>query len=172
MAGKKVLMVVAPEGFRDEECFEPKKVLEKSKIKVVIASKGNITEAKGKLGGTIKVDIDISKVNVSEYDAVVFVGGPGAETYFRDETAHKIAKQAVDLKRILGAICIAPVILAKAGLLTGKNATVFSSGRDELLRNGAEYTGEQVTVDGRIITANGPAAANAFGNALVSALKQ
>lgn len=167
---KKVLMIVAPANFRDEECLEPKKIFESRGMNVTVASKG-VKTAKGSLGASLNVDVDISKVDVSGYDAVVFVGGPGADVYFNDATAHKIAKDTVARKKILAAICIAPAILANAGVLQWKNATVFPSGRDALESNGAIYTGADVTVDGKIITANGPAAAKKFGNAIVEALK-
>ncbi|MEK7136703.1 MAG: DJ-1/PfpI family protein, partial [Patescibacteria group bacterium] len=80
---------------------------------------------------------------------------------------------------MLGAICIAPTILARAGVLRGKKATVWDpstgSGQvalptpSQVLREcGAQYTGEAVTVDGKIVTANGPAAAEEFGRRLAS----
>ena len=73
--------------------------------------------------------------------------------------------------KIIAAICIAPVTLANAGILNGKKATVFPSGKNDLIRNGAKYTGDSVTVDGNIITANGPMAAEAFGKKIVEMLK-
>ncbi len=167
---KNILMVVAPANFRDEECLEPKKIFESKGMNVTIASK-NVSKAKGSLGASVNVNLDISKVNVSNYDAVVFVGGPGATVYFNDTAAQKIAKDAVKQGKILGAICIAPAILANAGVLEGKNATVFPSENSTLKAKGANYTGADVTVDGRIITANGPAAAKKFGNAVADALR-
>jgi protease I len=167
---KKILMIVAPEDFRDEECFEPKTVFEKNKAEVTIASKG-VKEAKGKLGGKIRVDVDISEVEINDYDAVVFVGGPGAAEYFEDGTALAIAKEAYDSGKVVAAICIAPSILANAGILKGKRVTVFASEKDNIISKGADYTGQAVTVDGRIVTASGPAAAEEFGKAIVSALQ-
>ncbi|MDD5086856.1 MAG: DJ-1/PfpI family protein, partial [Candidatus Nanoarchaeia archaeon] len=74
--------------------------------------------------------------------------------------------------KITAAICIAPVILANAGVLDGKKATVFPSGKDDIMVRGADYTGEQVTQDGKVITANGPAAARSFGEAIVKELSR
>jgi len=76
---------------------------------------------------TVKPDILIKDVNVKTFDAVVFVGGPGAEEYFHNPVALKIAQEAYKEGKVVGAICIAPRILAEAGILKGKKATVFHS---------------------------------------------
>lgn len=164
-----IVMIVAPDGYRDEELNEPKAVLEKAGANVKIASKG-VSTAKGKLGGSINVDMDISEVNAADYDAVVFIGGPGASVYFDDAAAQNIAKQAVEQGKVLAAICIAPSTLANAGVLEGKKATCFSSEAGNLQEKGAQYTGEDVTVDGSIITANGPEAATKFGETIAAEL--
>ena len=167
---KKVLMIIAPENFRDEELLDPKKIFEDNNIKVEIASKGIDTAAKGKLGVTVGVDIDIADVNVDNYDAIIFVGGPGASIYFDDTTTLSIAKGAYSKGKIIAAICIAPSILANAGILGGRKATCFQSEADNLKSRGASYTGEPVTTDGKIVPANGPDAAIAFGQEIVKLL--
>jgi protease I len=68
--------------------------------------------------------------------------------------------------KVVGAICAAPVILAKAGLLKDKKATVYPDHEYTLKQYGAIYTGEAVTVDGNIITGNGPESSRAFGQAV------
>ena len=166
----KAIMIIAPKNFQDYEFSDTKKVLEDNGIKVEVASK-NVTFAKGVFGGKAKIDKDISKINVSEYDAVIFIGGGGASVYLNDSTAFKIAKQAYEQEKILAAICLAPSILANAGLLEGKNATAFPTEQKNLEEHGCEYTNESVTVDGRIITADGPESAEEFGKTIVNALK-
>ncbi|MBN1544218.1 DJ-1/PfpI family protein [Candidatus Woesearchaeota archaeon] len=169
ISGKSILMVIAPEGFRDEEFLEPEAVFERAGADVTVASKG-VSVAKGKLGATAEVDIDISDVNVEDYDAVVFIGGPGASVYFDDPTALKIAKDAYAAGKVAAAICIAPSILANAGVLKGRKATCFESESGNVGEKSAGYTGEPVTVDGLIVTANGPAAAKRFGQEIVKLL--
>ena len=168
--GKNVLMIIAPENFRDEEFMEPKEVLENYGAAVTVASKGT-ESAKGKLGAIVMVDKDIKEVDVNNYDAVVFVGGPGASIYFNDEIAQNIAKSAYESGKVLGAICIAPSTLANAGILKGKKATAFPSEKENLENHGAIYTGANVEVDGNIVTANGPHAAAEFGEKIAELLK-
>ena len=166
----KVLFVIAHDGFRDEECFKPKEVL---KDQEVIIASTETTPATGSLGGQITPDITMDEAlnRINEFDAVVFVGGPGANVYFDNPTAHKIAQNA---KNVLAAICISPVTLAKAGVLKGKRATVWDDGQGTqaniLKENGAIYVAEDVVVDGNIITANGPKAATKFGEAILKKL--
>ncbi|MDD1666685.1 MAG: DJ-1/PfpI family protein, partial [Methanomicrobiales archaeon] len=70
------------------------------------------------------------------------------------------------------AICLSPVVLARAGVLSGKKATVFRTADSvaEMRKGGADLRGEPVVVDGRFVTANGPAVARRFGEAVVSGL--
>lgn len=167
---KKALIVIAPENFRDEEFLEPKSVLEAAGVEITVASKG-VETAKGALGATAKVDKDISEVNAADYDAVIFVGGTGASTYFNDAQALKIATDAIGLNKVVGAICIAPSILANTGILQGKRATAFSSEEANLKAKGLTYTGEEVTQDGNIITGNGPDASTKFAQTIANELK-
>ncbi|HEY8344653.1 MAG TPA: DJ-1/PfpI family protein [Bacillota bacterium] len=167
---KKAVLVLAEQVFRDEEYFEPKEVLEGAGVEVLTAST-TTGEVLGKLGARVKPDLLISELNLEEIDLLVFVGGGGAQQYFDDPVAHAGARKMVESGKLLGAICIAPVILARAGVLKGKKATVFIDGVDELRENGAIYTGNQVEVDGKIITANGPEAARLFGEELVRQLQ-
>jgi len=167
---KKVMMIIASQNFRDEEFLTPKQIFEKAGFNVIVAS-SSLNTAKGTLGATVKPDILIKDVNVKTFDAVVFVGGPGAEEYFHNPVALKIAQEAYKEGKVVGAICIAPRILAEAGILKGKKATVFHSQIEALKAKGAIHTGKDVEVDGKIVTASGPKAADKFGNAIVKLLK-
>ena len=166
---KKVVMIISKNNFRDEEYLQPKEILTKAKVDVTTASSSKGI-AKGTLGATQNVDITINEIDVKNYDAVIFIGGSGASEYFDNSQAHKIARDTVSGKKILGAICIAPVTLAKAGVLKNRKATVFSSEIDEIKKYGGNYTGKKVEVDGNIITASGPEAAKQFGEKILELL--
>ncbi len=166
---KKVVMIISKNNFRDEEYLQPKEILTKAKVKVITASSSKGT-AKGMLGATQNVDISVNEIDAKNYDAVIFIGGSGASEYFDNKQAHKIVRDAISGKKILGAICIAPITLAKAGVFKNKKATVFSSEVEELKKWGANYTGKKVEVDGNIITASGPEAAKQFGEKILEIL--
>jgi len=160
-----VVMVIAPAVFRDEEYAEPKRVLESRGATVVTASVAP-GECIGKLGLRAYASISVAQAAKRDWDAVVFVGGAGAAVFFDDEAAHELARRAAGGPGILSAICIAPSTLAHAGLLAGVRATAFASQEADLVAHGAAWTGDAVTTDGRIVTANGPEAATEFGEAL------
>ena len=174
LVGKKIAMIIAFRDFRDAEYFVPKEILEKAGIEVKTASnKKGI--AIGADGGDVKVDLLVSEINPAEFAAVVFIGGSGCLENLDNESSYRVAQETVSQNRVLASICISPVILAKAGVLEGRKATVWSSVMDRssvriLKDNGTIYQDEDVVVDGKIITGNGPAAAKEFGQAILEVL--
>ena len=168
---KKAAFFIAFRGFRDEEYLEPKKILEENGIEVVTVSthKG---KAEGKFKTEVDVDLTVDEINPNDYDILVLIGGPGALEYLNNDKVKKIFSDFYNQGRPVAAICISPVILAQAGILKNKKATVWADGRDELIKNGAIYTGNPVEVDSTVITANGPTAAKDFGNEILKMLKK
>lgn len=167
----KALMIIAHEQFRDEEYLEPKRVLTENGIEVITAS-WDLGVAIGKLGAQVEVDINISDVDTEDYDAIIFVGGPGSKKYWDDLTAHRIAKEAIEYKKVLAGICSASIILARAGVLKDKKATCYKGDVEELKKEGAIYTGNPVEQDSLIITADGPGSATSFGIRIVETLRE
>jgi len=172
---KKTAMIIAFEDFKDEEYFVPKEVLEKAGVEVTTVSNQSGI-AKGAGGGQTQVDVLVSQLKVDDYQAIIFIGGPGCLKSLDNQASYQVTQEAVKQNKILAAICISPVILAKAGTLSGKKVTVWSSPLDKgpvktLQENGAIYQNEKVVVDGKIITANGPVAAQAFGQKIVEVLR-
>lgn len=166
---KKAVMIIAQQMFRDEEYAEPKAILEKNGVEITTASI-KAGPAKGKLGMSTTADLPLTKVKPADYDAVIFVGGPGCYGLYEDPEALRIAKEAADSNKIVGSICSAGGILANSSILKGKKATVFPSEGNLLKSKGAIYTGKHLEIDGNIITADGPQAAKEFGEALAGAL--
>lgn len=164
----KVLSVISPEGYQDIEYNNSKDALMAKGHEVITACSKE--EAHGKYGGVEKSDVLLKDVDVSDYDAILFVGGPGSHQYFDDPIAHNLAKSFLDAGKLTTAICAAPSILANAGLLEGVTCTCFPSQADNLKAHGADYTGGHVEKDGLIITADGPDSAKAFGEKIANNL--
>jgi len=170
LKGKKIVMIIAARQFQETEFREPKEIFNNESANVTIASSTLSMATGGNL--SVKPDILINNVKVKDFDAIVFIGGFGVTEYFENPQAHRIAKQALEANKILAAICMAPRILANAGVLKGKKVTCFSSVREDIKAKGAMVSGEMVERDGKIITGNGPSASTKFGETIASALSE
>jgi len=167
---KKIAMFIAFQGFRDEEYIEPKKILEAAghKVTTVSTAKG---EARGKFRLTAQVDKTVDEIDPAAYDALTLVGGPGTLEHLDNPVVHALFKKAVALGKLIGSICISPVVLAHAGLLKGKKVACWPDGAAEVEKGGGRYTGAELEIDGKLITASGPLPAKKYGQALAEALK-
>lgn len=170
---RKVLMVIAPEQFRDEELQVPRQAFEAQGWHVDTAST-QTGVAEGMLGAKENIAKDLNMVEPDAqkgaYDAAVVVGGMGSPTHLWDnQQLHRILQAVHQHNKVIASICLSGGVLAKAGLLKGKQATVWEmpESLQALKEGGAQYTGQPVTVDGNIVTANGPEAAQAFANSVI-----
>lgn len=161
-----VIIFVANNDFQDEEFNAVKEELESSDITVKIVAP-EMDECHGVNGTICEPQMTSDEVNVDDFAGVVFIGGPGTDQLLEHTGANILAKTFNASKKLVAAICWAPAILAHAGVLNGKKATAWSGAKDDLTKRGAVYTGEHVTVDGNIVTADGPDSAPAFGQAIV-----
>jgi len=164
-----VLMVIAPKDFRDEEYFYVREELEKGGHKVDVASLEDTAVSMIEKKEVV-TDLLLNQCDVADYDSLIFVGGQGANVYFDNEKAREMAFQTYEQGKIIAAICIAPSILARAGILEGKRTTCWSSQKEDLEEHGAIVTESHVEIDGNIITGNGPEASREFGMKISSAL--
>ena len=164
-----VLMVIAPERFRDEELFDTQAELAQAGHQTVIAST-HIGLCPGSRGGQIVAELALDQVHCGDYAAVVFVGGGGSKLLFDNADARRIVREMAQDGKLVAAICLAPVILANAGVLAGRQATVAGTQAAIIVAQGAHYTGPGVTVDENIITANGPKSSRQFGRSIARGL--
>jgi protease I len=168
----KVLYIVAPERFRDEELAIPRAALEQAGHAVTVASTRPGTAA-GMLGARVAVQQSVGRQRPEDYDLLVIAGGAGSPSHLWDhEPLIRLARNMRAAGKPVAAICLSPPVLARAGVLAGRRATTFPTERAivELKRGGATYVEEPVVTDGAIVTADGPEAAAAFGAALTQLL--
>lgn len=104
-------------------------------------------------GSKVRNDVQFFNINENSFAAIIIIGGSGIRDYWDNNSLHKIIQKFSTKKRIIAAICAAPVILAKAGILSGKIATCFAENKMELIRLGIEFTDKPVVSEKRIITA-------------------
>jgi protease I len=174
MTEKNALIVIAPLDFQDEELSKTIKELEKKDILYrIISTREGL--AVGMKGGKVLIDKTISDMQhvADTYSALIIIGGSGAPaTLWNNKKLHALTTEYYEKQKIVAAICLAPAVLARAGILQGKNATIYNDDPAiaELKKGGATYVSSPVVVDGTIITANGPSAAPAFGEKIAKAI--
>lgn len=168
-----ILMIVAQEGFQPIEFSRTKAELENAGYGINPASIEKGT-AKASDGSFVNV-ISLKEINLDDYKAVVVIGGAGALSLGENIDFINLIKEADAKEMIIGAICISPLNIAKAGILKGKKSTVWydseKSPATEIEKYGALFVDKPVVADGRIITANGPSAAEEFGKKIIEAIE-
>jgi protease I len=169
-----VLMVIAPQDFRDEEFQLPYEALRAAGAQIIVASV-HAGVCTGMLGATVSADSALGDIHKSDWDLIVCVGGSGAACYFDDTHLWNLLSNSVVAGLPIAAICIAPTTLAHAGLLKGLRATAWPDCRADLEAHGAQWVDDDVVVDtaktgATVVTACGPQAAKSFGVQLVDVL--
>ena len=160
----KTIYVFLADGFEEVEALTPIDVLRRAGLKVVTVSVKDSPVVHGAHG--VPVIADALTDEVEEGDMILLPGGmPGATHLDKCTELSDMIMQYAAQGKSLAAICAAPLVLGKRGLLKGKKATCYP-GFEEFLE-GAEYTAAPVECDGNIITGKGPGAAMDFAFAIV-----
>lgn len=158
---RNILLILPAENFNETEFLITKKTLEDNGISVFIASDSN-SLCLGKNGLKVKADMSLYNVHASNFKAVVLIGGSGVKKYWTNKNVHKILLDFNNNKKIVAAICSAPVAIAKSGLLLGKEATCYADDKDELESEGVVYVDQPVVISENIITGQNAGASSAF----------
>lgn len=162
----KTIYVFLADGFEEIEALTPIDVLRRAGLHVVTISVMNDQMVKGAHGVPVMADCMFEEIDNHAADMLLLPGGmPGAENLDTHEGLGKLIQEYADQGKWLAAICAAPLVYGKRGLLKDKKATCYPGFQDYLL--GAEYTAGLVEKDGQFITAKGPGAAMDFAFAIV-----
>ena len=164
-----MVIVLLAEGFEELEALSPVDIMRRADIEVkTVGITGK--EVTGSHGITVRADLLPEEVEVESIEAVVFPGGmPGSLNLDASPYADEFIDAVTKNGGRIAAICAAPLVLGRRGLLNGKRATCFPGFENELV--GATATGEPVVTDGNITTARDFRAAVEFGDELARLLK-
>jgi len=166
---KKVLVPLAP-GFEELEAITIIDLLRRAAIDVTVAGlvEGPVT---GSRGTRILPDTPLGSAVDSDYDMIVLPGGlPGADNLNSDNHIHDVLQQMSAKGKYIAAICAAPKVLASAGLLDNKNMTSYPGSLSGMTVAGMRNTGEDIVIDGEVITSRGPGTAMDFSLQLIQIL--
>ena len=161
-------IVPLAEGFEEIEFSTIVDILRRAEIDVTTAGlKEGIIN--GAHGIPVIPDTLLDKVSADDFDVIILPGGyPGFVNLGVSEKVLKLVREMFDGNKYVTAICGAPSVLAKAGVIQGKRATIFP-GMEATLA-GAQCSDERVVVDGKVITSQGPGTAMEFAIKLVEVL--
>ncbi len=168
------ILMLATDGFENDELFKPRQALIDAGAKVTLASIKTDPiqgEKAGEKADTITPDITLDEVDTDDYDAIVLPGGVGNPDKMRmEERAIEIIQDFAEDEKIIAAICHAPWLLIEADVVDGRQMTSWPSVRTDLENAGAEVVDEAVVVDGNFITSRNPDDIPAFNQAIIAAL--
>jgi putative intracellular protease/amidase len=160
LAKTSVLLFLPAQDFNEQEYLIILNALEAFDIKIFIASDAN-SLCVGSNGLKVKNDVQLYNVHEINFNGFIIIGGSGIKNYFNNNRLIFIAKKFAENRKPTAAICGAPIILAKAGLLKNK-ATCHIDYKTELEREGVQYIDQPVVVDKNIITGQCPSSAPEF----------
>ena len=168
----KSVLVLMADGFAETELSVPVDVLRRGGSEVVLCSTGGTLEVEGAHGMLFLADSTLDEVSADDFDAVFLPGGgPGTERLESDERVLEIVRKFAGAGRLVAAICAAPRVLKRAGILEGRKITSFPADQAKLDDGSLTYLRDRVVVDGNLVTSRGAGCAGEFGLALLEALE-
>ena len=162
-----MVYVFLADGFEEIEALCPIDIMRRAGISVVTVGISK-KEIVGAHNITVIADITDEELRFDEQADLIFLPGgmPGTKNLDASSSVHKMIDIALEQNSYIAAICAAPMILGKRGLLKGKNAVCYP-GFEEYLSGATIPDDKNVVIDGKIITARGMGVATEFGLALV-----
>ncbi len=157
------------DGFEEIEAFTSVDVMRRAGLNVEMVTVTPDEIVTGAHDVPVLCDKNIENCDFFDADLILLPGGmPGAATLEKSEDLRRLITRFAEQNKPIAAICAAPMILGKMGLLKGKKATCYPAFEQYL--EGAQFTGAQVEKDGNIITGIGPGSAMEFALAIVELL--
>lgn len=161
----KIFLFLA-DGFETVEALAPVDVMRRAGLDVVTVSIMGRKDVVSAQGVTVAADELFEALSFDDGDAFVLPGGGvGTDNLSAHEPLRALLKEAFAQGKLVAAICAAPMVLGRIGILQGKRATCYPGCEGDLF--GAVYTASSVEEDGNIITGCGPGVSFDFGFSIV-----
>ncbi len=164
---QKKIAVILAEGFEECEAITAVDILRRAGF--VCDTVGLLNEiVTGSHAITVKTDKILSD-EIEQYDMIVLPGGPGAENLRNSDPLIQLLKNMDRKNKFVSAMCAAPIVLEKAGLLDDHTYTVYPGYEKQIVSTGV-FQEDIVVIDNNLITSRGPATVYEFAFALVDLL--
>ena len=164
------VLVPLAQGCEELEAVTVIDLLRRAGIDVVTAGLDD-KPVKASRGTVLIPDTTLNEVMGQDFDMMVLPGGlPGADHLNSDPRVHTLLNRLAGAGKYTAAICAAPKVLAKAGLLDNRKATGYPGVLDDLALQSTQLTTQAVQIDGKVVTSRGPGTAMDFALELIQIL--
>ncbi len=165
-----MIYIILAEGFEEIEALTPLDILRRGKAEVKTAAiTGDGLTVCGSHGIPVVADIRAEDIG-DDIEMLIFPGGlPGATNIDESPLTDTLIQKAQKKRAHLAAICAAPMILGKRGILNGKKAVCYPGFEEHL--HGAKVAKKRVVTDKNVTTAIGMGASLEFSEQLLAAVK-
>lgn len=174
LTGKKIAIVV-DDYFEQAEFTGPRDALREAGADVtVISVEGGEIHGLNHVGSgdIFQADMSISEADPDDYDGLVLPGGTvNADQLRMNENIQLWVQGYLQSGKPVAAICHAPWILVSARVADGRNLTSFETIQDDMRNAGANWSDQEVVVDGNLITSRKPDDIPAFNREIIAALR-
>ncbi len=165
---KKRVLIILADGFEEIEAITPIDLMRRAGLDVLIAGLSK-REIKGAHGITIACDTTVAEIHLQPFDAVVLPGGfPGTSNLLNSDMVLEIVRNNYRENSVTAAICAAPQILDKSGVLNNKPFTCYPSVQEQISHG--TFTNEPVVISGNVITGRAAGSSIEFGLSIIASL--
>jgi protease I len=171
---QKKLLIIAADGYQQEEFFEPLEYMREHGATVHVASmKKDPIKADSKEQREYTPELTFGDVNVSDYDGLIIPGGlKNPDTLRQQDKAVQIVREFAEQGKTIGAICHGPWLLVEADVVQGRNMTSFPSIKTDILNAGGQWTDGETVTDNGIVTSRKPADIPAFNRKMAEEINE
>ena len=164
-----MVYILLADGFEEMEALVPADLLRRAGVEAALAAlEGELVP--GGHGITVKADLALDQVDLDRAEMIVLPGGgTGVKNLATEPAVERLVRQAADQNIWVAAICAAPTLLGRWGLLEGRKAICYP-GLEEQLTGAQVQTAPGEIKDGKIITGRAAGSAFYFGAELIEAL--
>ena len=164
-----MVYVFLTKGLEPIEAVTPIDMLRRAGVDVTTVSLSDSLLVDGAHGITVKADKMFADADFADAEMLILPGGPGSPDMINHSGLCSLLRSFASAGGRISAICAAPSVLGRLGILDGRKATVYPGCGDGL--ENIVFTGRSVEHDGNIITAIGPAASSAFAAEIIETLR-
>lgn len=168
------VLIIATNGFQEDELFSPRQALMDEGADVHLASFDTDAISAGESGSReITPDMKINDANAEDYHALIIPGGLANPDSLRaDDTVKSLVRSFAEKGKIIASICHGPWVLISAGLVKDREMTAYSTIKDDLINAGANYVDKEVAISNGIITSRSPDDLPAFNAKLIEEIRE